>query len=227
MSNWGKIAPVAALFAAVLFFALFHGCHHGHRSGSDILVVTTSSLPDGSVGLAYEATLTATRSYGPYNFSWSLDSGSGPLPNGLVRVFRQNGKGGLSYLGEQTVRYVPIKADIEINLGPDDLVVYESRKDSTKRYNFSFNKHDRVNGWDESQGWIDEIRNYRDKPIVFELRTVRSGDVEYRASRKTILFDYRTTEIKLTVKARDKVEHPFTLVFHMGENKKQERVEIR
>ena len=40
--------------------------------------------------------------------------------------FRDNGKDGLSYLGQQVVRYVPIKAEIEVNLGPDDLVVYET-----------------------------------------------------------------------------------------------------
>ena len=40
--------------------------------------------------------------------------------------FRDNGKDGLSYLGQQVVRYVPIKAEIEVSLGPDDLVVYET-----------------------------------------------------------------------------------------------------
>ncbi|MGA2498111.1 MAG: hypothetical protein ABSH20_10235, partial [Tepidisphaeraceae bacterium] len=34
--------------------------------------------------------------------------GTTPLPNGIVRVFRDNGRDGLSYLAEQTVKYIPI-----------------------------------------------------------------------------------------------------------------------
>ena len=40
--------------------------------------------------------------------------------------FRDNGKDGLSYLGQQVVRHVPIKAKIEVNLGPDDPIVHET-----------------------------------------------------------------------------------------------------
>ena len=49
--------------------------------------------------------------------------GTTPLPDGIVRTFRENGRGGLSYLGETPVNYVPIKADIELKVGLDDEVV--------------------------------------------------------------------------------------------------------
>jgi hypothetical protein len=164
-------------------------------------------------------------------FIWKNDEdhklGESPLPDGLIRIFRENGKDGLSYLGEQTVNYVPIKADIEINLGPDDLVVYEQKKISCRRFNFHFNDDDRVDGWDEEQEWRDVVRNYRDKPIVLELRQIFGGDVEYKSDLKAGLFDYRTVETRFTVKARDKKENPFTLKLHMGDNKKQDRIKIK
>jgi hypothetical protein len=81
---WGKIAPAAILVMAIAIFALCPGCTNGHRSGPDYLVVTTYSLPDAIIGVAYEAILTATRKHGPYSFSWSLDDGSSQLPNGLT-----------------------------------------------------------------------------------------------------------------------------------------------
>src|SRR5262249_51453412 len=34
--------------------------------------------------------------------------GGSPLPDGIVRVFRDNGRGGLSFLTAQSVKYVPI-----------------------------------------------------------------------------------------------------------------------
>jgi sugar lactone lactonase YvrE len=47
----------------------------------DPLNITTTSLPDGIVGISYDQTLTATGGDG--NYTWSLASGSLPLPNGL------------------------------------------------------------------------------------------------------------------------------------------------
>ena len=172
--------------------------------------------------------------YGPRPvrfFVWRNDDehklGESPLPNGLVRTFRDNGADGLSFLGEQLIRYVPIKAEIEVNLGPDDLVVYETRKRSTERYNFAFDRHNRVCGWDEKTKWIDTIRNYRMKPIAFELRRRWSGHVDYDSEIKTTLFDYRTIEAKFAIAARSKKEYPATVVTHHGTNSKQSRIELQ
>jgi len=172
--------------------------------------------------------------YGPRPqrfFIWKNDEkhelGESPLPDGLIRIFRDNGKEGLSYLGEQEVRYVPIMADMEVNLGPDDHVVYETIKQSAKRFNFSFNKHDKVDGWDEEQVWREIVRNYRKKPIVFELRRVWKGDVEYRSRMKTTLFDYQTTETELNIDPRTKKEYEASATIHMGTNQKQSRILIK
>ena len=164
-------------------------------------------------------------------FIWRNDDehklGESPLPNGRVRIFRDNGKDGLSYLGEQLIRYVPIKAEIEVNLGPDDLVVYEMRKMSTERFNFHFNRHNHVDGWDEKTKWVDTIRNYRTKPIAFELRRIWPGHVDYVSEVKTTLFDYRTIEAKFAVKTRDKKQYPCTVTTHHGTNSKQSRINLK
>jgi hypothetical protein len=164
-------------------------------------------------------------------FCWRNDDehklGESPLPDGLVRIFRDNGSDGLAYLGEKLLRYVPIKAEIEVNLGPDDLVVYEMKKDQVSRFNFAYDVHNNVCGWDEKQQWIHTIRNYREKPIAFELRLMLPGDVEYTSEVKTILFDYRTTETKLSVDARAKKEYPCTVLTHQGTNAKQQRILLK
>jgi hypothetical protein len=146
-------------------------------------------------------------------------------------VFRDNGRDGLSFLGEQLIRYVPIKAEIEVNLGPDDLVVYETRRMSVKRLNFHFRRdaagREWVDGWDETSDWVDTIRNYRGKPIVFELRRQWGGDVEYASEMETTLFDYRTIEAKFSVDARGKREYPCTVLIHHGKNARQSRIELK
>src|SRR2546423_1766536 len=58
-----------------------------------------------------------------------------PLPDGIVRVFRDNGRGGLSYLTQQSIKYIPIGDKIELNLGPDPEVIFELIKPRTTRDN--------------------------------------------------------------------------------------------
>jgi hypothetical protein len=172
--------------------------------------------------------------YGPRPvrfFTWYNDKehklGGSPLPNGTVRIFRENGSDGLSYLGQQVLRYVPIQADIEVNLGADDLVVYEQRKTHTSRNNFQFDKNNNhVTGWDENQRWIGTVRNYHTKPIAFELRLIMNGDVDLTAAQ-TMSFDYRTIETKLNVEQRGNANYPFAATIHHGANAKQNRVKLK
>jgi len=172
--------------------------------------------------------------YGPAPvrfFTWRNDEehrlGGSPLPDGKVRVFRDNGREGLGFLGEQMLLYVPIKAPIEVNLGPDDLVVCETLPQSTQRFDFHFDRHNNVSGWDERTQWTDTVRNYRDRPVAFELQRVWEGDVEYASEMATTLFDFRTVEAKFTVAPRDRVAYPATVTRHLGSNQRQQRVELR
>jgi hypothetical protein len=172
--------------------------------------------------------------YGPRPvrfFLWRNDDehelGDSPLPDGRVRIFRENGQEGLSFLGEQLIRYVPIKAEIEINLGADDLVVYETRKAGTERFNFRFHgRHEVVVGWDERTRWVDLIRNYRKKPITLELRRIWAGDVDYSSELETGLFDYRTIEATFEIGARSKLAYPCVVITHQGKNRKQNRIRL-
>jgi hypothetical protein len=54
-----------------------------------------------------------------------------------------------------------------------------------------------------------------------------SGDVEYTSEVKTTLFDYRTTETKLSAAARSKREYPCTVLIHHGTNAKQSRIKLK
>ncbi len=185
--------------------------------------------------------------YGPRPirfFIWRNDGehklGDSPLPDGRVNLFRQlpaaDGKGaslgeGLSFLARQQIRYVPVKAEIEVNLGPDDLVVYETQRMETRRLRFHFRKissppGEVVDGWDEQTHWVDTIRNYRTKPITFELRRQWDGDVDYDSEVTTNLFDYRTTETKFAIAERGKALYPAAVTVHMGGNASQSRVKL-
>ena len=67
--------------------------------------------------------------------------GTTPLPDGMVRVFRHNGRDGLSFLVAQPIKYVPIGDKIELNLGPDPEVIFDLIKLRTWRDNIWMQLH--------------------------------------------------------------------------------------
>ena len=155
--------------------------------------------------------------------------GTTPLPDGLVRVFRDNGRDGLTFLGQQAVTYVPIKADVELNVGPDDEVVWEPKEMGVTRSSFIFEEQPapaHVVGWDETVGMREEIRNYKGKGIKAEVRRVIGGDVELKGEGAK-LYDYQTVEFEFEVGAGKKVDWEYSYTRHMGKNVKQSRILLK
>jgi hypothetical protein len=155
--------------------------------------------------------------------------GTTPLPDGLVRTFRDNGRDGLSFLGQQKVAYVPIKADIELNVGADDEVVYERKRMSVERQNFAFRLQNGVQvvaGWDETSAMKEEIRNYKGKPIRMELRHVIEGDVLLDAETAK-LHDYHTVEFVQDVPAHKVLDWHYKYTQRFGQNAKQDQIRMK
>jgi hypothetical protein len=168
--------------------------------------------------------------------------GTTPLPDGVVRVFRDNGRDGLSYLAQQTIKYIPVGEKIELNLGPDPEVVFElvklrSFRDEIwlqTRGTTTFRKvgADRlavrddssVAGWDDHEIYSQRIRNYTAKPIEVEVRRTYPGDVIFRSQLEPTLYDFQSVEFKTSLEAGARRDLMFELVRHQGYTAKQYRV---
>lgn len=171
------------------------------------------------------------------------DLGSSPLPDGVVRLFRDNGRDGLSFIVQQQTRYVPIGQEIELNLGVDPEVVHEKTMTRAWRDAFWFLRrtpdlyfspdrghriemNDTVSGWDEHQGWEERLRNYRDKPIEVEIRRTIPGHVVFRSALSPTLFDFQTVQIATTVQSGEKKKVAYELVYHRGTSEKQSNITL-
>ncbi len=181
-----------------------------------------------------------------YVLTNDMDSGLGttPLPDGQIRVFRGNGSGGLSFLAEQRVKYIPIGDKIELNLGSDPEVVFELVRLKNFRDNIWLrvgkgNKYRRVDGgslwvddksrvagWDEHGIYAQRVRNYTPKPIRFEVRRSFPGHVEFRSGLKARRHDYQTVEYSSHVPAGKKAELLYEVVQHLGRNSTQNNVTL-
>jgi hypothetical protein len=170
--------------------------------------------------------------------------GATPLPDGVVRVFRQNGCDGLSFLAAQPVKYIPIGDKIELNLGPDPEVIFELIKLRTWRDNLweqvygasVFKRVDEpgvqidinssVAGWDEHAIYTQRVRNYSKKPINLEVRRPFPGHVVFRSELPAKTFDFQTVEYTADVKPAEKADLLYEIVQHQGRNLKQNNVTI-
>ena len=169
--------------------------------------------------------------------------GGTPLPDGVVRLFRRNGRDGLSFVVQQWIKYVPIGQEIKLNLGSDPEVIHELIRLSSSRDSFWFHRsganvyyslqeghrieiRDSVVGWDDHQVWVERIRNYRDKPIDVEIRRSFSGHVVFQSDLSPTLHDYCTPQFNAQIGAGKKRELSYELTIHQGYNKKEDNVTL-
>ena len=170
--------------------------------------------------------------------------GTTPLPDGVVRLFRENGRDGLSFLVAQPVKYIPIGDKIELNLGPDPEVIFELIKLRTRRDDLwmqvngadIFRRVDQpgvqievnssVAGWDDHTLFAQRVRNYTKKPIDLEIRRAFAGHVIFRSELAAKTHDFQTVEYTAAVKPGEKAELLYEIVQRQGHNAKQNNVTI-
>ncbi len=170
--------------------------------------------------------------------------GDTPLPDGVVRVFRENGRDGLSYLTQQSIKYIPIGDKIELNLGPDPEVIFELIKIRYSRDHLwvqldGGNRYQQVGGndvvqvdrtsiagWDDHAIYSQRIRNYTKQPIDVEIRRPYAGHVVFRSALEPILHDYQTVQFQKRIQPAEKSDLIFEVLQHQGYNAKQSNVTL-
>jgi hypothetical protein len=170
--------------------------------------------------------------------------GQSPLPDGVVRVFRDNGRDGLSYLTQQTIKYIPIGDKIELNLGPDPEVIFELIKLRSFRDNLWLQitgatelrrvadgvvireENGHIVGWDDHEVFAQRIRNYTDQEIHVEIRRPHPGHVVFRSQLVPKLHDYQTVEFETKVAPAQKADLVFEVVRKQGTSAKQSNIKL-
>lgn len=170
--------------------------------------------------------------------------GTTPLPNGTVRIFRDNGRDGLSYLTQQDIKYIPIGDRIELNLGSDPEVLHELVKLRTYRSDLILQIHGTnefrkiggdgtfkeenasLVGWDDHVILVERIRNFSGKAIQLEIRRTLPGHVVFKSSLNPKLHDFQTIELRATVPTGMKSELLSEIIHKQGTSTKQNNVTL-
>jgi hypothetical protein len=182
-----------------------------------------------------------------YLLTNNVDSklGTSPLPDGTVRLFRNNGRGGLSYLTQQNIKYVPIGDKIELNLGADPEVIFELIKLRSFRDELwlrigstqEFRKiggdgvmrveNASVAGWDDHEIYTQRIRNYTSQPIEVEIRRTLPGHVIFKSQLEPKLHDYQTAEFLTRIAPAKRADLLFEVVRKQGTSAKQNNITLQ
>ncbi|NNM26490.1 MAG: hypothetical protein HKO59_10995 [Phycisphaerales bacterium] len=169
--------------------------------------------------------------------------GTTPLPDGTVRLFRDNGRDGLSFLTATPTKYVPIGQEIELNLGPDPRVVHERVtlrtwrdsfwfKDNTGRRYFDADGNEQIRhdypvaGWDDHVRVAERIRNDRDQPIDVEFRFPLYGHVLFQCAAPATLHDFQTPQFSTQIAPGVEDQTVYEITYKQGISQKQQNVTI-
>ena len=170
--------------------------------------------------------------------------GTSPLPDGVVRIFRDNGRGGLSYLAQQSIKYIPIGEKIELNLGVDPEVIFELLKLRVFRNDLWLQIHGQTElrkidgtvikqenaslaGWDDHEIYSQRIRNFTGKEIEVEIRRAFPGHVIFKSQLEPVLHDYQTVQFLSRIPAGKRADLLFEIVRKQGTSAKQNNVTLQ
>jgi hypothetical protein len=170
--------------------------------------------------------------------------GTTPLPDGTVRLFRDNGRDGLFYLAAQSIKYIPIGDKIELNLGVDSNVLFELIKLRASRDNIwmqingadvfrqvgqpavQIGVNSSVAGWDDHEIYTQRIRNYTSKPIEVEIRRTFPGHIVFRSQLNPVPHDYQSPQFIAEVAPGAKSDQLFEILRHQGRSARQNNVTL-
>ncbi len=169
--------------------------------------------------------------------------GTTPLPDGAVRLFRDNGRDGLSLLVQQQIKYVPIGQEIELNLGVDPEVFHERivrrnwrdsfwLRDTGRNRHVALDGRERITGnfpvagWDDHELRVERIRNYLDKPVEVEIRLTLGGHVEFESQLNPKLHDFQSPQFTATIAPGDTGDLAYHVTTHQGIRAKQSNVTL-
>ena len=145
--------------------------------------------------------------------------GKEPLPDGLVRLYRDAAAGRLSYLGQVFSKYIPKNEEVKVNVGPDAECTMKEKRLSLKKKDLTFNKGWLV-GWTTVEEFETVVTNFRDRDVEVEIHRSFMGDFDFDSDDKFEKHDADTQKLHFTLKASEKRTLKFKVTTRSGTNAK-------
>jgi hypothetical protein len=152
--------------------------------------------------------------------------GKEPLPQGVVRLYRDMGGNALGYVGEVATAYIAKNDEIKVNAGTDAEVTLKLTRTSLEKKDLAFTRwggrpeDQRLEGWTTVENYKLEIKNFRSRAVKFEVNLVFGGDFDFESETASIKIDYQTQRYAGDLKANAPQTITFKLTTRNGTNVK-------
>jgi hypothetical protein len=144
-----------------------------------------------------------------------------------VEVFRSvDAEEHLSFEGSQYVKYIPVDQEAEVDLGPNRQVKVEPKLMKIATDHYTFDSGENINGWDETEDWKVEVKDFRDLPVRVEItRHMKhpyaapvnpTGDCGQFEKK-----DVQTLRFTLDLPPHATKEFKYTITYHEGKRRDQ------
>ncbi|MFQ5808703.1 MAG: DUF4139 domain-containing protein [Armatimonadota bacterium] len=144
--------------------------------------------------------------------------GATPLARGTAYVLRARAAQGLVPITATEMPYTPIGEELELDVGSDNLVVVERKLMDYKKVELSFDRYDRVSGWDTEETFEIEVRNRSEKPIEIELFEHAGGVWAIHTDAEYEQVDKNTVKFPLTLASQTTKSIEFRISRQHGKN---------
>ncbi len=155
--------------------------------------------------------------------------GETPLPDGKVMIYRQLADKHLSYVAATKTKYIPVKQEVELNLGAARYIKVKPVLMNYRTENYVFDFNGNISGHDRIQTWQLKLENNRDLPVDIEIFQHFPHSYWKITNPKKLPGSYEkvdldTIKYRLTLPARTK-EYllNYTLTLFEGERRQKQR----
>jgi hypothetical protein len=143
--------------------------------------------------------------------------GKEPLPDGLVRLYKDMGEGRLAWMAQVPTKYIPKNEEVKINVGPDPECTYKRTRLSLKKKDLTF-RNRRVVGWMTVEQYEIEVKNFRDRDVEIEIHQSMNGEFTFDSPDPFEKEDAHTQKIRFTLKKGETRKIRYTLNTKHGDN---------
>ncbi|MBX3475445.1 MAG: DUF4139 domain-containing protein [Planctomycetes bacterium] len=143
--------------------------------------------------------------------------GKEPLPDGLIRLYKDQGMGRLGYMGALASKYIPKKDEVKINVGPDAECTLAIKRLSIKKKDLGF-RNNWLIGWTTVEQFELEVKNFRGRAVEVEIHRTMAGDFDFESPDKFELHDAATRKVAFRLDANSARKLSYTVTTRLGEN---------
>jgi hypothetical protein len=128
--------------------------------------------------------------------------GKEPLPDGIIRLYRDAGEGRLSWMGMVETRYIPRNDEVLVNVGTDAECTMTEKRTRFERTDIVVSRN-RVTAYTMTESFEIKVRNFRDRAVRVEIHRSFAERAEFDSDDEFEVesADTRKVEFKLDANA--------------------------